>query len=120
MYFGLGELWFVTGLKASETFVPVHEAVDILESDVIQILPAVHALTGCDSTRAITPKKSTLRVAKSIGYKYFHSFGTTELTNLIHLDALIVPQILRQNARRYFSHCSKMFFPVQKDFAIEK
>ena len=44
MYFGLEELWFITGLSTSKTFVPIHEVVDILESDVIEILPAVHAL----------------------------------------------------------------------------
>ena len=32
----------------------------------------------------------------------------------------MVPQALRQNARRYFSHHSKMFFPVPKKFFIEK
>ena len=52
----------------------MHKAVDILESDVIEILHALHALTGCDSTSAITSKKSALRVAKTTGYEYFHSF----------------------------------------------
>ena len=53
MYFGLEESWFVTGLSASKTF--VQKAVDIPELDV-------HALTGCDSTSAITSKKSLLWV----------------------------------------------------------
>ena len=38
----------------------------------------------------------------------------------ICLDIRIVPQILRQNARGCFSHYSKMFFPVQNNFSIEK
>ena len=37
----------------------------------------------------------------------------------IHMDTLIVPQILRQYARRYLNHHSKMFFPVQ-NFPIER
>ena len=37
----------------------------------------------------------------------------------IHMDALIVPQIFRQYARRYLNHHSKMFFPVQ-NFPIER
>lgn len=53
MYFGLENLRFVTGLSTSKTFVPIHEAVDILESEVIEILPAAHALTGCDSTSTL-------------------------------------------------------------------
>ena len=38
----------------------------------------------------------------------------------IHLDTPILPQILRQYARRYFSHHNKMFFPVQNNFPIER
>lgn len=53
MYFGLENLRFVTGLSTSKTFVPIHEAVDILESEVIEILPAAHALTGCYSTSTL-------------------------------------------------------------------
>ena len=38
----------------------------------------------------------------------------------IHLDTLIVPQILRQYARGYFNHHSKMLFPFQNNFPIER
>ena len=38
----------------------------------------------------------------------------------IHLDTLIVPQISRQYAQRYFSHPIKMFFPVQNNFPTER
>ena len=37
-----------------------------------------------------------------------------------YLENCIVPQILRQNTRRYFSHNSKMFFPVQNNFSIKR
>ena len=89
MYFGLEELWFVTGLSTCRTFAHVHEAVDILESDVIEILPSVHALTRCDSTSVIASKKSALRVARTIGHEYLHSFGTIELTYQIITDTKI-------------------------------
>ena len=39
---------------------------------------------------------------------------------LIYLGTPIVPQILRQNARRYYSHHRKMFFSVQNNFPIER
>ena len=32
----------------------------------------------------------------------------------------IVPQILSQNTRKYFSNYSKKFFPGQKNFLIER
>ena len=40
MYFDLKELWFITGKSTSRIIIPVHEAVDVIESDVIEILPA--------------------------------------------------------------------------------
>ena len=39
---------------------------------------------------------------------------------LIYLDIRIALQMLRQNAKCYFSHHSKMFFPVQNNFSTEK
>ena len=36
----------------------------------------------------------------------------------IHLDALIVLQILRQYVRMYFNHHNHIFFPVQNIFPI--
>ena len=39
--------------------------------------------------------------------------------DLIYPDTVIVPQTLKQNARRYFSHNSKVFFPVQNNFQVK-
>ena len=39
---------------------------------------------------------------------------------IIHLKTSIVPQILSQNARRYFSDQSKTLFLVQNNFSIER
>ena len=37
-----------------------------------------------------------------------------------HLNTLTVPQMLRHYARKYMSHYSKMFFPVQNNFPKER
>ena len=34
----------------SSRILPIHQIANYLESHVIGVLPAVHALTGCDST----------------------------------------------------------------------
>ena len=39
-------------------------------------------------------------------------------TGFIYLDIHIVPQIMRENTRRYFSHHNNIFFPVQNNFHI--
>ena len=36
--------------------------------DIIEMLPAVHALTGCDTTRKIETKRKALQVVKSLQY----------------------------------------------------
>jgi hypothetical protein len=52
------ELWFQTGLitstKDCRRYIPVHELCKLLSSVVCEILPADHALTGCDTTSART------------------------------------------------------------------
>ena len=44
------ELWFHTGTGRNRRFIPVHEAVEKVGPDVCNLLPAMHALRGCDST----------------------------------------------------------------------
>ena len=40
------KLWYITGRSSSRGIVPVHNLVDVMEHDVIDILPAVHALAA--------------------------------------------------------------------------
>ena len=49
VYCGLKEMWFISGKKGSLislTAFPIHELIEKLENGVVDILPAVHALTG--------------------------------------------------------------------------
>ena len=49
VYRGLKEMWFISGKKGSLTSLtafPIHELTEKLEHGVVDILPAVHALTG--------------------------------------------------------------------------
>lgn len=46
IYRGLKEMWIVSGKSDSKTVIPIHQLVEQLPSTVIDILPAVHALTG--------------------------------------------------------------------------
>jgi L-rhamnose isomerase len=64
------ELWFQTGLitstKDCRRYIPVHELFKSLNSVVCEILPAAHALTGCDITSSFfgIGKKSMFKVLK--------------------------------------------------------
>ena len=46
---GLKELYLRTGIKRKKRFIPIHKIVNQLSTAMCQFLPAVHALTGCDS-----------------------------------------------------------------------
>ena len=81
MYFDLHKLWFVTGTSTSRIIILVQEIMDIIESDMIEVLPVAHASTGCDSTSKVASKNSTLRVAMESGYELLYSFERSELTD---------------------------------------
>ena len=48
------ELWFRTGVNDRLRFVPVHYVCQNLSNRVLKALPAFHALTGCDTTSALS------------------------------------------------------------------
>ena len=48
------ELWFRTGLKDHLRFIPIHEVCQQLSGRILKSLPAFHALTGCDTTSALS------------------------------------------------------------------
>ena len=46
VYRGLKEMWFISGKSGSLTAFPIHQLTENLEHSVVDIFPAVHALTG--------------------------------------------------------------------------
>ena len=43
-YFDLEELWFISGKSESRTVLPIHDLVNEIDTDFIDILPAIHTL----------------------------------------------------------------------------
>ena len=58
-------------------------------------------------------------VTKKLRNRYIFQKTLENEQSFIHLDTLIVPQILRQFPRRDFSHYSKMLFPDQNNVPVE-
>ena len=50
---GSKELWFRTGVKDRLRLIPVHKVSQALGPKMCDALPALHALTGCDSTSSL-------------------------------------------------------------------
>ena len=55
-YFDIEELWFVSGRGNSRTFFSIHDLTNDLDSDLLKVLPAIHALTGCDTASKVGTK----------------------------------------------------------------
>ena len=60
---GLKELLMVCGSGTSKCTINIHSLIDALPTHLPGILPAVHALTGCDSTSKIATKLTALKTA---------------------------------------------------------
>ena len=53
----------------SRRALPVHEVANNMDPDLIDVLPAVHALTGCGTTSKVITKLTAFQTAATHGYK---------------------------------------------------
>ncbi|CAG2215571.1 unnamed protein product [Mytilus edulis] len=79
-------MWFLTGstnsLRDCRRYIPIHELSKSLSPLLANILPAVHALTGCDTTSAIFGfgKKTVFKLIRKSPSKF------TNLQNFDKID----------------------------------
>ena len=64
---GLQELWLVRNSGVNRSILPLHDICGALGNNLIKCLPAVHALTGCDTTSKIATKYGALNTIKKPG-----------------------------------------------------
>ena len=69
----LQKLYVKLGKGKTKKNVPVHLLVDQLDNGLVLCLPAIHALSGCDSTSKVGPKLSRLR--SSMDLTLLQGFG---------------------------------------------
>ena len=76
------KLWFLTGVKNRRRYIPIHDIVSAIGPDICKVLPALHALTGCDSTSTLRGigKKTSFR--KLLRAKNHHT-NISQLANII-------------------------------------
>lgn len=73
--YGLREIW----MHHAGNVTPLHESVANLPEEVIRILPAIHALTGCDTTSKIGTKLQAFKAAQNPEYRLLAEFGIRPL-----------------------------------------
>ena len=80
-FLNLQEIWMLCGQGATKRAVPIHEIATILDNTITDILPQVHALTGCDTTSKIGTKRSALQVASTPAAERLINFAKESLTD---------------------------------------
>ena len=121
MYFDLQELWFISGRSESKTVVPVHDMVGSMEPDLIEVLPASHALTGCDTTSKVGTKGKAVKEGIKNGYNLLYSFGKDEISNQMITDAekFLVNCITSHNVDTFDEHRYLVYHEKHLKFDIE-
>ena len=73
--YGLKEIWFHHLNKISH----IHDSVQNLPINVVQLLPTIQALTGCDTTSKAGTKLQLSKAAHKPEYASLNKFGISEL-----------------------------------------
>ena len=92
----LQQLFFKTGVKDKKRFIPMHDIAERVRSEISQILPLLHAATGCDSTSA------------------FASHGKTQHLKLLMMIS-IIPWKLDSLSEVTLLSCQKVLFRLSPD-----
>ena len=58
---GLKELWLLKGSGSKRKAIPLHSLHSSLPTTLIEVLPALHSLTGCDSTSKVGTKPAAIK-----------------------------------------------------------
>ena len=49
----MDEIWLKFGIGVNIRYLPIHDITDLLGFSVVELLPAVHSITGCDSVSSL-------------------------------------------------------------------
>ncbi|KAJ8873318.1 hypothetical protein PR048_026952 [Dryococelus australis] len=83
---GLLELCVQCGQGNTSRAVPIHKLVEDLDHSTIEILPPLHAITGCDTTSKSGTKLTALKHSK-LSPHLLPTFGTTDICEAMMDDA---------------------------------
>ena len=88
MYVNLQELWMICGKGETTRVVPLHAVANKTETTVVDVLPPLHALTGCDTTSKICSKTAALKTTDTDVIENLVTFCKTD----INFDMIITAE----------------------------
>ena len=66
---------------------PVHDSVKDLPNNIVKLLPAVHTLSGCDTTSKVGTKLQAFKAAHKPEYELLNLFGISALDTQMYETA---------------------------------
>ena len=84
-YFDVEELWFVSARRNSRILFRIHDLANDLDSNLAEVLPAIHALTGFDTARKYGRKSRAVREGTD-WYHLLYAFGRDALSDEMIAD----------------------------------
>lgn len=111
------EMWFRTGNRDNIRCIPIHKLVEIHGTELCNVLPAAHILTGCDYTSKIGSKKSILKINP---IKFLKNFGLGPIESCTaQAEEFLVLTIKPRSSCKTFDELRAWFYYNSKNFVPE-
>ena len=95
---GLSELWMRAGVGDSTRYIPLHLIFE-MNPELCSVLPAIHILTGCDTTSKVGTKLSALKSpAAQLLSEFGKSLSSPNQDEIIHKAEQYLVQVLKPNS----------------------
>ena len=111
---GMKELWMRGGVGDSTRYIPLHTLAEKIGHDMCQVLPALHTLTGCDTTSKVGTKAAALKAKPLVYLKDFGKNLNNANTSLAKTEEYLVqvfkngvPYATMDELRYYIYHHAK-------------
>ena len=104
---GLKQLWVRAGIGDSTRFIPLHTLAARMSTPLSKVLPAIHSLTGCDTTSKMGTKTAALKCDPLI---HLAEFGKSEKANpliLASAEEYLVRVLKRATTCKTFTELRK-------------
>ena len=122
MYINLHELWMICGKGETIRTFPLLEFATKLETTVIDILPTLHALTGCDTTSKICSKNAALKKTETAIIENLVTSGKTAINvdMIITAEKFLVKCIDVKTNSESFDELRIEYYHRENKFYLEK
>ena len=93
------------GQGYAKRYVAVHDIVMSIPQELSDVLPAVHSLTGCNTTSKISSKNNAIKTVTKDYYHFLTEFGKSDMDDR-----------LNNNTEEYLVHCFSKSASNDKSF----